>query len=147
MRRWRVLKAAVKAITWTALTTALGLIQVWLTLFVVKLVPSKPFNLQRLLHDGVLLFFIMAIVATITIDFYHGKSFRLPLWIHGVLFAFVPFVTALFVAGTYAALFLADSSLVDAGVLVASQELALVLVVVYATGAKYLMFLSQEERV
>jgi hypothetical protein len=44
-------------------------------------------------------------------------------------------------------LFLADSSLVDAGVLVASQELALVLVVVYATGAKYLMFLSQEERV
>lgn len=83
------LKAFVKSWSWVILTTVFGLLQLWLTLGSNLLVRTFNISYEKIFFDGVLLFFVTAVVSALVTDYYLSNLFY-PRWATGILFGFFP---------------------------------------------------------
>lgn len=86
------MKSFLSSFLWLGLTAFFGLLQLWILLGYDRANQDFVLNADKLILDGVLLFFCSALVASITIDYHFDKSLELPKWASGVLFSFFPFV-------------------------------------------------------
>ncbi|XLS30106.1 hypothetical protein ACJD0Z_04595 [Flavobacteriaceae bacterium M23B6Z8] len=62
-----------KGFTWMILTILFGLLQLWLVLGRNLVVRKDILTYETIILDGVLLFFITAIVTTISVDYFHSN--------------------------------------------------------------------------
>jgi len=83
-------KILLKSSTWTLLTTFVGLLQVWISM-ALNCFTSIKISYGSIISNGSLLFFVAAIVTTITIDFYFSKI-DLPKLTLGIMFCFFPII-------------------------------------------------------
>lgn len=86
------MKSFLSSFLWLGLTAFFGLLQLWILLGYDRANQDFVLNADKLILDGVLLFFCSALVASITIDYHFDKALELPKWASGVLFSFFPFV-------------------------------------------------------
>ncbi|MBV0934930.1 hypothetical protein [Marinobacterium weihaiense] len=86
------MKGLVSSLFWLFLTVLFGLLQLWILLGYDQANSEFSLDLDKLLLDGVLLFFCCALVSSITIDYHFDKTIELPKWASGILFSFFPFV-------------------------------------------------------
>lgn len=86
------MKSFFSSFLWLGLTVFFGLLQLWILLGYERANQDFTLNADKLILDGVLLFFCSALVASITIDYHFDKSLELPKWASGILFSFFPFV-------------------------------------------------------
>lgn len=86
------MKSFFSSFLWLGLTVFFGLLQLWILLGYERANQDFVLNADKLILDGVLLFFCSALVASITIDYHFDKNLELPKWASGVLFSFFPFV-------------------------------------------------------
>lgn len=86
------MKGIFSSCLWLMFTVFFGLLQLWLLLGYDQANSDFNLNTNKLILDGVLLFFCSALVASITIDYHFDKSMELPKWASGILFSFFPFI-------------------------------------------------------
>ncbi len=86
------MKSFFSSFLWLGLTAFFGLLQLWILLGYERANQGFVLNADKLILDGVLLFFCSALVASITIDYHFDKNLEIPKWASGVLFSFFPFV-------------------------------------------------------
>ena len=86
------MKGIFSSCLWLVFTVFFGLLQLWLLLGYDQANSDFNLNTNKLILDGVLLFFCSALVASITIDYHFDKSMELPKWASGILFSFFPFI-------------------------------------------------------
>jgi vacuolar-type H+-ATPase subunit I/STV1 len=142
--RGNVKKAAIASLSWTFLTTFLGLIQVWITMVISYLLKNKEYNLRVALEEGSLLFFIMAVTIAITIDYHFSENIHLPQWIRSVMFTLLPFLIGILVTALYSTLYIADENELNQSAFIATQSFLIGLTILYAFIAKLLIFLYEE---
>ena len=63
-----------KSFLWTLATIAFGLLQLWLIWLISFFYEDKSFSFEAFLDEGALLFFVTAIIASITIDYLLSKN-------------------------------------------------------------------------
>lgn len=91
---FKVLKCCFKSFSWISLTIIFGLLQIWLLIGANQIIITDPVKIEinKLILDGVFLFFATAIVTTITIDFFFDSKIQLSKNIIGFLFILYPSV-------------------------------------------------------
>ncbi len=109
----RSVRAACGSIGWTILAGILGLLQFLLLMALSMMVPSVSYSVADATKTGVFLFFMMAIVASLVLDYYFSSP-RLNRPAEGLLFGLCPFIAAIFVTLSYGVLCLVDFKNVDA---------------------------------
>ena len=88
------LTAIWKSFFWFMLTLFFGLFQIWLVLGINNLIPTNELFFEKFIIDGALLFFSIAIVSSLTID-YHVFSRGIFNWNDFTLFMFLIFPIAI----------------------------------------------------
>lgn len=91
------LKSTPKSLVWVFITFVFGLLQVLVIFVISKLVTEIDFNLGHIMEDGVFIFFSIAIVTSVTLDFLFEMDMNLNR-IRGVVTLFgliIPAVTYL----------------------------------------------------
>lgn len=87
----RVAKALFKSFVWIMLTILFGLLQLWLVLGSSLLIRTFNVSYEKIFLDGVLLFFVTAVVTALATDYYFSDR-PYPGWAETIMFAFFPFV-------------------------------------------------------
>lgn len=96
----KLLGPVLKSLTWVGVTTLFGLLQLWLTFFKSLLVKTTIFPYEKILLDGVLLFFVTAVVTALTTDYYLSKI-DYPKWLVGIVFGFYPLLIVIVSVGLF----------------------------------------------
>ena len=120
--------------------TVVGLAQLWILFTLDHL--AKTMAMPDIFRDGVLLFFAMAVVAAVAIEYHFAVEVRLPKWIEGVLFALIPFITAMFVTAAYVGSYLLGETNLKADQARCLQYIALAIALLYAILGKGVVFLN-----
>jgi len=84
-----LLRSFMKSATWVFLTILFGLLQLWLAIGSSLIIKNFSITHDKIILDGVLLFFVTAVVVAITIDYYFSDN-NYPRWAVGILFGFFP---------------------------------------------------------
>ena len=133
--RQNIKKSIQRSLSWTILTTLLGLIQLWITICVSYVLTHISYSMWGALQEGALLFFIMAVTTAITVDYHFTAELPISQSIRGIIFTLFPFLIGVFVTALYVTLYISDSSKVDRPAL---------LTITYALIAKTIMFFHEE---
>lgn len=142
--RQNIKKSIQRSLSWTILTTLLGLIQLWITICVSYVLTHISYSMWGALQEGALLFFIMAVTTAITVDYHFTSELRISQSIRGIMFTVFPFMIGVFVSGLYVALYISDPSKVNRPALVLIQCGIITLTIIYALIAKAIMFFHEE---
>jgi len=98
----KVLKAILKSIGWNTVAIIAGLLQL-LVLLLLALINNKTFSFEKILMDGVILFFCSAFVITSVIDYY-SISRRYPKSFEAIFFFIIPLFMIVFIITLYCAI-------------------------------------------
>jgi hypothetical protein len=129
----------VKSLGWLLLTVGFGLLQLWLNITSSTIIKGVELNEGKILMDGVLLFFITALVTTITIDYYFAKL-EYPKWAVGILFVLFPLLIILVSTWLYGMCFRKTYSDININTLKGYEYSLFVMTALYALFAKTLQF-------
>lgn len=80
-----------KSLLWILLSIFFGMLQIWIVFGYENITSSKLLSNEKIILDGVLLFFITGIVSSIAIDFFLSKE-NYNRAIVGFLFVLYPFI-------------------------------------------------------
>lgn len=141
-----ILRAFFTALGWVLLTSAFGLIQLWIMIGIALYVERVEDTIRSLMLNGGVLFFIMALVTSIATDYYFDQSISLPRWLEGIIFLVFPLITGIYVSYSYTAFFFLKEQNINYAVVSLSQQLALIWTVLYALVAKFIQFLEPSWR-
>ena len=141
-QRPKVLAESVfRALIWTSLNCLFGLVQVWVVLLIAYLL-SYDLGLADLVARGEVLFFSMALIMGIAIDYYFSTDIlRLPRWILGILLVVLPALISVLSIATYVAIYL-EVAHIDRDKVMVFQVSILCAVLVYSVCIKFLQFLA-----
>lgn len=138
-----LIKSVFLSLIWNFLTIFLGLLQLWITVGISYIVTTQTYTISDALQEGSLLFFIMAVIAAITID-YHFVDIPIYPILKGLMFTFFPLIMGIIVIVLYVTLYIVDENLIDEEVVFVVQYTVIILTVIYAVIAKFLMFFYEE---
>jgi hypothetical protein len=138
-----LIKSAFLSLIWNFLTIFLGLLQLWITVGISYIVTTQDYTISDALQEGALLFFIMAVIAAITVD-YHFVDLPIMTIFKGFMFTLFPLIIGIFVTVLYVTLYLVDEKLIDKEVVSLFQYILIILTVIYAMMAKFIMFFYEE---
>jgi len=85
---------------WAAATIAFGLLPLWLRAFGLALRPGSGFDVEGVLKEGMLVFFSMAIVSAITVD-YFLSSYRYSRFVEIYTVVLFPSLVYIFTLAAY----------------------------------------------
>ena|SRR5689334_16981187 len=128
------------ALLWASLTTAMGLLQLWLNLASEALQPpgaKMTVTFASILSEGALLFFSMTLVATLASDIVFSDRDKLQKPVLFIFFFLVPVFAAIFVTWAYMLILFSH---LDFTVLQALQYSAGSFAVIYAVAVKTYQF-------
>lgn len=141
----KLILALIKGMIWTLLTAMFGLIPVWLTFGISIITKNRDYSLSQAVQDGSLLFFVMAITTAITVDYYFSKDIDISGWVNKIMFTMYPFVIGIVITYLYSTLYLVSQPEIHVGIVSQIQYLLIAATLLYATIAKYVMFLDEEK--
>lgn len=134
----KLIKSFWHACRWTILVTSFGAFQVLIVWFFSFVIPEYPFRFDKILLDGVLLFFSVSMFVSVFLEFYLDNNINLPKTLH-LLFILIPLVSLVLSALSYAALvFQIDKIEIEA--LLQIQNLLLILCVGYRLVLKTIIY-------
>ncbi|MGB0386398.1 MAG: hypothetical protein ACPGWR_16430 [Ardenticatenaceae bacterium] len=134
--------ALLGSLAWTVTASVVGLAQLWVTILIFSFDKNKNYDYSQTIQEGSLLFFVMAIMAAIVVDYYFDPNMKFNPWLEGLLFSFIPFLTGVFVATSYAALHLIGPGSIDDSMAGQMQVYAIAITILYALLVKFLHFLN-----
>ncbi|MGB0385124.1 MAG: hypothetical protein ACPGWR_09900 [Ardenticatenaceae bacterium] len=138
------IKAVIASLMWTLLTSLFGLTQVWVTIVVSYVRIDKSYSFWAAFQDGSLLFFVMALVTAITIDYNFSENLQIPQALRSLVFTVTPLIIGILSIGVYVSLYTADEGQLDYESLANIQIIIIILTWLYALGAKFLIFFNKE---
>jgi len=130
-REKRVVYAGLKSVFWTFFCVFFGLLQL-LAIYVIAKTRNDVFDLDKILRDGVILFFCSAFIFTSVIDYFstdykHSKQAE---WFF-LFFVFIPVIMVLFILILYTNL-LGSAEHVDMNFLRQGTILCFIITVIHA---------------
>lgn len=132
--------ALLASLAWTLIASVVGLTQLWVTILIFSFDKNKGYDYWQTIRDGSLLFFVMAIMTAIVVDYYFDYSMKFRRWLEGLVFSLFPFITGVFVATSYAALHLIESESINDSIALQMQAYAIAMTIIYALVVKFLHF-------
>lgn len=139
-----LIKAFIASLMWTLLTSLFGLTQVWVTIIVSYIRIDKSYSFSTAFQDGSLLFFVMALVTAITIDYNFSENLQIPQVLRSLVFTVTPLIIGILSIGVYVSLYTADKGEVDHESMANIQIIIIILTLLYALGAKLIIFFNKE---
>lgn len=141
----KFIKALTKSLIWTLLTCVLGLLQIWMTIGITYFVKDIEFNLETTIINGSFLFFIMAIIAAITVDYFFVPP--LPISKQSEIFVFYlyPFFIAFFVGSSYSLLYRFEPERLNYQNIEYAQYVVALMTLIYAIFSKCIMFYHEQK--
>lgn len=109
------MKAVQKGLSWFVLTLFFGMFQVWLTLLLHIFVTS-PFDslFHKFILDGAILFFSIAVVSSLTIDYYIFSKGIFPWdWFNIFMFIVAPIIIVFFGSILFAVCYLTPTEKIN----------------------------------
>lgn len=106
-----IFKSIGKAILWTILTTLMGCIQILLIWFVSFLIKETPIDLKVIFYDGIPLYYSMAVVFGITIDYYFSDKINYGKTVEFPMFIIFPFFLLIFSSFTITMIYLGKDTI------------------------------------
>jgi hypothetical protein len=128
-----------KGVSWMFLTTMFGLLQLWLILGHNLVVKEDILTYNQVLLDGFLLFFITAIVSTISVDFFLSDLVFSRI-IVGLLFVLYPLVIMLMCVGLFYIGLDKSPIELELNTIEAVQFTLITMTIIYAISTKTLKF-------
>jgi hypothetical protein len=138
-------KSFLNSLIWILFTSFFGLIQVWFTIIVSYVRIDKIYSFSIALEDGSLLFFIMALVAAVTIDYFFSEEKGDYKKLETFVFFITPMVISLLSTGLYVSLYTSDKDKLDIENFSKIQIGVIILAIIYAFSAKFLMFFKEDK--
>jgi len=126
------------------LTIIFGLLQLWLVLGYNLVVIDNMISYEEIFLEGFLLFFITAIVSTITVDFFLSDIIFSRL-IVGILFVLLPCIILFISVGVFCVIVSKSKSELDVQVIETLQLVLITMTVVYGISIKTLKFQKANE--
>ena len=132
---------AIKSSIWLFFTLFFGLFQIWLILAKSYVVISEVFPFEELVKDGVLLFFVTAMVSSITLDYILSKGPSLNWnWFDVFMFVVYPFLIILICVSSFYVVYGEDVENININLLWGIQQLILYFTLLYAFIVKIYAF-------
>lgn len=128
-----------KGVSWVFLTAMFGLLQLWLILGHNLVVKENILTYNQVLLDGFLLFFITAIVSTISVDFFLSDLIFSRL-IVGLLFVLYPIVIMIMCIGLFYISLDKSQVELELNTIEAVQFTLITMTIIYAISTKTLKF-------
>lgn len=138
-------KVFLNSLIWILFTSFFGLIQVWFTIIVSYVRIDKSYSFSIALEDGSLLFFIMALVAAVTIDYFFSEEKGDYKKLETFVFFITPMVISLLSTGLYVSLY-TDENKINIENFSDVQIGVIILAIIYAFSAKLIMFFYKENK-
>lgn len=138
------MKAFFKSLYWLLTGIFYGLLPLGI-IFILKLVDSSiPYNIDNIINEGILIFFSVAISASVMVDYIFVPK-KLPKWIEFVLYGF-PWGLVLISSIVYSQLVLNDftNSNLNLNNLILLEFFVLGMTLVYVLIVKTIIFLSSK---
>lgn len=107
-----IMVSAWNSLIWVLFTSFFGLIQVWATMMISYIRTDKNYSFLTAIQEGDLLFFIMALVAAITIDFYFSENLNVSNKLIAFIFILTPILISVFSIILYS-LFYIDKDIIE----------------------------------
>ncbi len=130
-----------RSVSWFALTSFFGLLQLWILLFSNAILKKPIISYNQLLTDGFILFFIIAIVSTITIDFLLSKL-NFSKFIVAFLFILYPMIIVIISSIVFCIFFQKSKCEIDFNSLETIELTLLTMAIIYTLITKTLSFLK-----
>jgi hypothetical protein len=108
------------------------------------MVKDIDFSYQTTILNGSFLFFVMAIIAAITVDYFFASPLLIPKWAEILVFNLYPFFIAIFVGVSYSLLYTFEAERLNLSTLENSQYSVIIMTFIYAIFSKMVMFYSEE---
>jgi hypothetical protein len=141
---WNKLKAAgCYALAWNGLFSFFGLIQLWIIFIITIIDKSRYTIIQKWINDGFLLFFLTALVTTITIDYIFDTTTKKKIQknaraLDTIIMFVVPVITFLFVLTFYLCVFFEPES-INLETYYTVQTYTLIVSAIYSLAIKFLL--------
>lgn len=139
-----MIKCIINSLIWVLFTSFFGLIQVWFTIIMSYVRIDKSYSFSIALEDGSLLFFIMALVAAVTIDYSFSRIEAIPKQIETFIFFMTPMTISLLSTGLYVSLYTSDKDQLNIENFSDVQIVVIILAIIYAFSAKFIMFFYKD---
>ena len=118
--------------------------QVWLTIISSYVLIYRVYSFSIAVQEGSLLFFIIALVIAITIDYHFTDLLPIPKRLSSYVFTFFPMIICGVATFLYATRYLSDNNQLNADAFARVQYGILFMTVLYSLMAKFVMFFYQE---
>lgn len=128
-----------RGVLWMLLTALFGLLQLWLVIGYNSVVRHDILSYHDFIHQGFILFFISAVVTTISVDFFLS-DLEFSRTIVGFLFVLFPLVVLLLSVGLFLICLDKKSTDLDLETIEALQLTLITMTVIYAITIKTLKF-------
>lgn len=132
--------ALLKSFSWAVGTIVFGLFQLWLVWGISLYDKTETFEFKNFVTDGALLFFVTAIISSVTIDHLLSKKTTccnpLEIW----LFIVFPLVMLGFIVWLFAVSYVTPSKNLDFELLYTTEKILLIISFIYSFFIKYHAF-------
>lgn len=136
-----LLKSAWHAFRWTALICSFGAFQLLIIWFFSLVLPDYPVQIEKILLDGVLMFFAVSMFISVFLEFFLDSDIRLPKTINLILIG-IPAISIVIAALTYAILVF-EYERIEKAVVLNIQNLLLILSVIYTMVLKTVIYFKR----
>jgi len=132
--------ALTKSFFWAIGTIIFGLLQLWLVLGMTVYDKTKIFPFQEFLMDGALLFFVTAIIASVTIDYLLSKKNSCCKSLEIILFIVFPFIVLIFIVWLFSISHDKPIKDIEFELLYTTEQILLIITFIYSFVVKYQAF-------
>ncbi len=139
------IKAFWKSFIWILLIILFGLMQLWLRICSSYVRKDILFSFEKILLDGVIVFFVTAIITTITIDFYFSKKRVYPKWAVGFMFGLFPCIIVLASAWLFGICLGQGNEVLNTHVIKSIEYVIITMSFIYSIAVKILKFYQDEK--
>ncbi|NET34617.1 MAG: hypothetical protein F6K19_21750 [Cyanothece sp. SIO1E1] len=136
-------KSFLKALFWLLINWFFGLFTLIVSIFFQSFIPNVAVTMEKVIEEGVLLFFCVAISAAAMVDYIFVKP-KFPKYIEFGFYA-CPFVCLVFSSLVFSQLFFHQNQSYNLDKLITVQTIIIVLTVFYCLGLKTIIFVSESQ--
>lgn len=137
------LAAIIDAISWTLFASFFGLLQLFFLMLYAAISKELVFDFNKILQDGVLLFFSSGLVVALPLDYYFSQTLSFPKRVEAILFYLLPGIVVILVTVLYSSLYRATPGDAEMAFVEVLQIGILTFSCIFAAIIKMLMFYQE----
>jgi len=122
---------------WFVLTLFFGLYQTWIKFITTLMDKETSFLFKTFITDGVLLFFCMVLISSLTIDYHFFRKTFHSEFVNNILFLLIPLIVCIFCVVVFLACYYLPESRIDIYVVTIGEFIILLITAIYAVMIKF----------